>query len=71
MYNVVVTPELYDDDERLYFTGSFLGVLIHPSKGTINFTMTPDQHTKWEIDKKHAIHPGSVDEIAKAIKKYF
>lgn len=71
VYNLVVTPELYSEEDGLDFTGSYVGILIHPLKGTIDFTMTPDRNTRWEIDKKHAIHPGLIDEIAKVIKKHF
>lgn len=57
-YNVVLTPELYAEEDSLDFTGNYTGILICENRGTYPFQLTPGEETKWEMI---FLHPDSLN----------
>ena len=67
-YTVAISPELYPDEDGLDFTGNYIGILISSKKGTSNFELFPDAHTRWASEPK-GIDPGIIDELDKIINE--
>jgi hypothetical protein len=69
IYNVCMTPILHFEEDGLDFSGDYIGILIHPQIGTIQFTLTPDDSTGWEVDVKDFIEPGIIDVLGDMIER--
>lgn len=74
VYNVAISVDLYPDDGGLDFSGNYHGLLIHPDKGTILFTFSPDEHyndenLSWSVIPVKSLEPNIIDEINKIILK--
>lgn len=67
-YTVALSPELCNDEGGLDFTGGYMGLLIHPTRGTLHICLTPDGNDNWDIDPT-GIDPNVIDEIDKVIKE--
>ena len=69
VYNVAISPDLYADVDGIEFSGSYTGLLIDPNRGTIQFTMSPDEIGYWDVEPKGKIDPNVIDEIEKIIAR--
>ncbi|MEP7372260.1 MAG: hypothetical protein ABI675_02655 [Chitinophagaceae bacterium] len=68
-----VNVEFYTEEEGLDFTGNYIVYLLHPSRGSMQFTLEPDVENKWVIDNDGTINPFPIeqdilDEISQAIE---
>ena len=66
-YKVVLTPELYPDDDGPDFTGNYIGILISSNKGTKPFELERDELMRWQSIPK-GMDPGLIDILDIIIK---
>jgi hypothetical protein len=69
VYNVAMSPQLCFGEDGLEVIGSYVGLIIDPDTGTIQFTLTPDTNGGWDVTPKGKIDPNIMDEIDKIISK--
>ncbi|GEO08740.1 hypothetical protein [Segetibacter aerophilus] len=62
-YSVVMSPEMYRDEEGLDGTGNYVGILINPSYGTFPFKLIPRRPGKWELHALEVIEKELSEEI--------
>ena len=66
-YRLALTPELFNSEDYLEFSGNYLGILISETKGTIAFSLEPDEHRRWNCTPR-GMDPGIIDELDKIIR---